>query len=223
MSAKRIGQRRFDAAQWRSGLDVPAPCGYQQRTGARCAGAPGRGRLATVNPVERLNPQDKITGREIVEFWQWAYSALEDNTVRGVLAEWLVGVALACVDDVRQAWGPWDLETATGVHVEVKASGYVQRWEQNGPSTISFSGLCDSKGEYHADVYVFGVQTATTRDEYDKLDVSQWEWWVADRRSIEQLGQATMGLATVKRIAAGPVAYDDLAAEVERVSRPDPG
>ena len=180
-------------------------------------------RVASVGSVGRLSPQDKIAGRKVGEFWQWAYSALEDNTVRGVLAEWLVGVALACVNDVRQAWGPWDLETESGVHVEVKASGYVQRWEQNGPSTISFSGLCDSKGEYHADVYVFGVQTATTRDEYDKLDVSQWQWWVADRTSIEQLGQATMRLATVKMIATGPVAYDDLAAEVERAGGRDPG
>ena len=180
-------------------------------------------RGVSVISVNRLDPQHKIAGHEVVEFWQWAYSALEDNTVRGVLAEWLVGVALGCVDDVRQAWGPWDLETASGIHVEVKASGYVQRWEQDGPSTLSFSGLCDRKGEYHADVYVFGVQAAMTRDQYDKLDVSQWEWWVADRSSIEQLGQATMGLATVKRIAAGPLAYDDLAAEVERASRPDPG
>jgi hypothetical protein len=167
--------------------------------------------------MDRLDPHDQIAGHDLVEFWQWAYSALEDNTVRGVLAEWLVGNALACAIDVRQAWGPWDLETPSGIRVEVKASGYVQRWEQKGPSQISFSGLCDRQGQFHADVYVFGIQTAKTRDEYDKLDVAQWEWWVADRQSIEQLGQTTMGLATVKRVASGPVAYGELESEVERL------
>lgn len=44
--------------------------------------------------------------------------------MRGVVAEFLVACDLGIVDGFRAEWGPWDLETKSGIKVEVKSSAY---------------------------------------------------------------------------------------------------
>lgn len=50
------------------------------------------------------------------------------NTVRGVIAEFLVASALGISGDMREAWSPFDLLTEDGIKIEVKSSAYVQQW-----------------------------------------------------------------------------------------------
>ena len=65
---------------------------------------------------------------EIKDFWQWAYSNLIDNTVRGKLAEFLVACALGIEKAITQPWAEFDLLSNEGVSIEVKTSGYIQAW-----------------------------------------------------------------------------------------------
>ena len=52
-------------------------------------------------------------------FWQWAASELVGNTLRGMLAEYLVASALGAADGVRKEWDGHDLELRDGYRVEV--------------------------------------------------------------------------------------------------------
>ena len=83
-----------------------------------------------------LSPNEKFVGGEstplavtVGDFWQWAYSDLISNTDRGILAEYIVAIALGIDDTVRVPWGPYDLVTPAGTKIEVKSGSYIQSWK----------------------------------------------------------------------------------------------
>jgi len=61
---------------------------------------------------------------------------------------------------------------------------------------------------YNADVYVFALQTAQSHDAYDPLDVTQWEFYVLSRSTIEGWGAMSIGLRSLRSLAGGPTPYD---------------
>ena len=63
---------------------------------------------------------------------------------------------------------------------------------------------------YNADVYVFAIQTARTHEEYNPLLASQWRFHVLPKRTVEDLGQDSIGLATLEKLAGPSVAYEEL-------------
>lgn len=139
------------------------------------------------------------------------------NNVRGYLAEFLVARAIGAVG-ARIEWDAFDVLALDGTRIEVKSSAYLQVWEQRQLSTIRFSGLrgrtWDRYGvadelTYNADVYVFCVQTATTHDAYDPLDVDQWRFYVLPRRSVEATGNASISLRAIENLTS-VVEYSDL-------------
>jgi hypothetical protein len=181
-------------------------------------------------PPRRLTGREPIAGgrAEVLDFWRWAFSDLRDNISRGVLAEWIVGLALGCVDGVRPAWANHDL-LCGDVAVEVKSGAYLQSWPTKGHSRISFGHLSgrawdEQTGEfadarsYRADVYVFAVQTAREHSAFNPLDVSQWAFWIAPRAAMERLGYRSVSLVTVQAIAEGPMGFGDLVAGVQRAA-----
>jgi len=179
-------------------------------------------------PPQRLVGEETVAGGRatVSDFWRWAFSDLRDNVSRGVLAEWLVGLALGCVDGVRSAWDNADL-VWDGVRIEVKSAAHLQAWRTARHSRIVFTGLSgtawdpeagwDTARSYRADVYVFAIQTAREHARFDPLDSSQWEFWVAPRAAVEGRGTRSLGLASMKAIAEGPVNFDDLQAAVRKV------
>ena len=62
----------------------------------------------------------------ITDFWKWYGSDLVNNALRGNLAEYIVGLALGQQNKIQEGWAAWDL-TYTGIKIEVKSSGYIQR------------------------------------------------------------------------------------------------
>lgn len=156
---------------------------------------------------------------EPLDFWRWAYSDLRSNAVRGVLAEYLVGLALGVDMTVpRTEWAPWDLLTPEGIKVEVKCGAYVQAWAPpEKPSQVRYSGLLarswieGTAGSYtdepgvRADVYVFALQTCRDPEAYDALNLNQWEFRVVpgavvtcwDQQSVALTRLTTLGYAAV--------------------------
>ena len=90
---------------------------------------------------ETLAPGCDLENPTVLDFWQWAFSDLRANNVRGVFAEWLVAKLLNLNPQTRDSWAGWDLETPEGIKIEVKTSAYLQSWSQKRPSVIIFSGL----------------------------------------------------------------------------------
>lgn len=103
--------------------------------------------------------QGRAVGAHLLEFWRWACSDLVNNTMRGALAEYIVGLALGCVDGaVRLGWDATDLCPREGFLVEVKSSAYLQSWPQAELSKIEFdiepktgwyASVVDSVDEHH--------------------------------------------------------------------------
>lgn len=144
-------------------------------------------------------------------FWQWAFSNFADNTIRGILAEYLIGSALKCDMSIpRDPWGNFDLLTPEDIRVEVKASGRVQSWDSRGSKPV-FSGLkgqlatadgasYEGPQEFRADVYVFALQTAEAPEEFRPLDLDQWRFWIISQQRLEALNQKSIGLSRVEKL-----------------------
>lgn len=189
-------------------------------------------------PATPLRPEERFRragaaadSPTVGEFWSWAFSDLRSNTTRGVLAEFLVGRALGACRDVRAAWDDFDLLTADGLRVEVKASGYLQSWRQKRLSRINFgrltgrtwnaeTGAFGEAPELRADVYVFAVQTCQAADRYDPLDLDAWSFFVLSRAAIEKARTRSISIGTIVRLGATEVSFSGLTAAVLAAAPP---
>jgi len=195
----------------------------------RFAGALDRA-LAARNELERTEKKLEAleTEKRLHDELYRAYSDLRTNTARGILAEYLVALAVGSAGGTRREWDDYDVLTRDGVRVEVKSSGYLQVWEQRTLSRITFSGLASrswplggtlaAEASYNADVYVFAIHTAVEHDAYDLLDVEQWEFHVLPVGVVAALGVKSLGLATLRRLSAGAVKWSGLAQAVLEAS-----
>lgn len=179
---------------------------------------------------------DRLTGDEpfqgvdatVQEFWAFAMSDLRMNNIRGYLAEFLVAKAVGATGP-RVEWDAYDVLTPEGIRVEVKSAGYLQVWAQRRLSRVSFGSMkgrtwTPEGGEspeatLNADVYVFAIQSATSHDNYDALDVSQWEFYVVGRTAIEATGYASIGLSTLRTLTDGPVDFLHLGDAIQTAAR----
>lgn len=173
-------------------------------------------------PVTPLTGDEPLAGTSatVRDFWSFALSDLKTNIARGVLAEFLVARAVGAQEAVRVSWDNFDVKTPDGIRIEVKSSAYLQGWRQAKLSTIRFSGLTalawdggdgwGAEREVRADVFVFGIQTQKTHEEYDALDVAQWDWYVASANSVVEHGARSVGVGFLERYAEGPLGYDEI-------------
>ena len=168
------------------------------------------------------------------DFWAWAFSSIMDNTLRGLFAEWLVAVAVGSADDFRVEWGSYDLETPTGIKLEVKSSGYIQSWHQKRLSRISFNiketlSWSPDTNEFEdeknrpAEVYVFCVLKWKDKITIRPLDVSQWRFYVISTKAINLKlgGQKTVSLGRLEEIGLIPLEYHQLKEAIEVVNESD--
>lgn len=168
------------------------------------------------------------TGAALRDFWAWGMSDLRTNTVRSLLAEFLVARAVGAASKPRVEWDAYDVLTPEGIRLEVKSGAYLQAWEQSRLSTVVFGGLSartwsptdgyNTASSYNADAYVFAVLTATEHDNYDALDVAQWLFWVLPVHVVAGTGQRSMRLSRVEALAGAAVAYDALAQRIRDVA-----
>jgi len=152
----------------------------------------------------------KLTGSEpfintdkqftVLDFWQYGFSNLNSNVLRGALAEFLVENALKDADDIviRNPWGDFDVEYQ-GKKIEVKCCSYLQDWDQAKLSTIRWSGLkakdlywgtavngeyVESEASYKSDIYVLSLLKHKDPDTLDILDMSQWSFYVLSKEEL---------------------------------------
>jgi hypothetical protein len=181
-------------------------------------------------PPQTLEGSNPFKGLDasVLDFWRWAFSDLRDNTVRGVLAEFLVAAALGRTDERRKGWDNFDVQTPAGVRVEVKASGYLQSWAQAKHSRLNFGRVAartwdantnefGAEPEVRADVFVFAVQTCEDPSTYDALDISQWEFYVVAAGPVRECGYKSVGISWVRRHAE-PVRFAELATAIEHAA-----
>jgi hypothetical protein len=156
-----------------------------------------------------------LAAADILDYWSWAYSDIVGNTNRGALAEFIVARAIGSEPPVRTDWAAYDLDTPSGIKVEVKSSAYLQSWYQATVSAPTFS-IRKARGWFpetnevseeplrHSDVYVFCL-LAYKGDKrmLDPLDLSQWEFYVVKTTEIDRIfgERSSIGINRVKDLS----------------------
>lgn len=173
-----------------------------------------------------------LEGTCLGDFWRWGYSDLMDNTVRPVLAEFIVGSLLGVESKGRVAWDAADLLYCDH-HIEVKSAGYLQSWSQQGPSRIVFdiarkraweatSNTQASIPSRYAECYVFCLLFHQNPTTVNPLDLGNWRFWVLATEAInDTLGdQKTLSLSRLEGLTRA-VAAQQLRTEVDEKLRLD--
>ncbi|MFG3364254.1 hypothetical protein ACGF0K_04675 [Streptomyces sp. NPDC048156] len=148
------------------------------------------------------------------EFWTWACSDLANNTMRGILAEYLVATALGAAAGTRTEWDTVDIRTPENWRVEVKSSAYLQSWAQAKLSEISFSiapasgwdaqtGIASPEILRRSDVYVFCLLHHQDKQTLDPLDLDQWTFYVLPTPVLDERcrTQRTIRLSSLERLS----------------------
>lgn len=178
----------------------------------------------------------------VIDFWKWAFSNLDDNTIRGTFAEFVVKTALdeGVVNHnlYTRGWAEYDLDGPKipalnrNARIEVKCTGLVQSWGIKHPERASFSiapakkldpvkldYLEDAPRQRNNDLYVFCVYKASDLSE-DVLDMSLWEFYVIPTQMIENdpplFKQKSLSLTRLKSISC-PVTYSELYGTIKNI------
>lgn len=169
----------------------------------------------------------QINGQELpidlLSFWQWSSSDLVGNALRGLLAEYIVAIALSTNENTRTEWDAFDIETPNGIRVEVKSGAYIQSWSQKRLSTIQF-GIQETKGwdaktntysaerKRQSDVYVFCVLTHKDQDSINPLNLDQWDFFVISTTELTKAvgNQKTISLKKLLKIGLRAVKFGEI-------------
>lgn len=169
-------------------------------------------------------------GFDLLSFWQWAKSDLVSNATRGIIAEYIVARALGLAEKgVRDEWAPVDLETSSGIKVEVKSSAFVQSWHQKRLSSVTIktpktrawdadTNTQSNESKRQADVYVFALLAHTDKATIDPLNLDQWRFYVLPTSVLDNRtrSQHSITLRSLEKLCSGAIAYAELPEAVER-------
>lgn len=172
---------------------------------------------------ERFTDGPHELAADVLSFWQWSASDLVSNTMRGVLAEYIVALALGIEQGVRREWDAYDLLFDGRIKIEVKSAAYVQSWHQEKPSTIQFgvakkrawdaeTNVVAAEPCRSADVYVFALLAHTDRTTINPLDLSQWKFFVLPTAALaaRERSQHSITLRSLEALAGGALTFGEL-------------
>lgn len=145
---------------------------------------------------EPIRANGETVGK-LADFWSWACSDLASNTMRGILAEYLVATALGTATGTRTEWDTVDIRTPEKWRIEVKSTAYLQSWAQSRPSTVEFkiapasgwdarTGATSAEVRRRSDVYVFCLLHHQDKQTLDPLDLDQWTFYVLPTRVLDE-------------------------------------
>jgi hypothetical protein len=180
--------------------------------------------------------QGNDIGANLLGFWRWACSDLVNNALRGALAEYIVGLALGCVDgDVRLQWDATDLCTSQGCLVEVKSSAYLQSWPQTKLSKIVFD--IEPKKGWHAktntnaaerkrqaEVFVFCLLAHKDKTTVDPLNLDQWDFYILSTNRLNAAvgEQKSITLESLRQLNPTKASFADLRTCIEAAAKEPP-
>ena len=139
----------------------------------------------------------------LIDFWSWNQSDLIENRTRGILAEYIVKNALEVTNNERIEWDDYDLMTETGLKIEIKSASYIQTWEQDKFSKISFDISVNkrSKSERKSDFYIFCLLDCKNQNEINPLILEQWTFFLVETNEINNVlkSQSTLSLNSLRK------------------------
>ena len=180
--------------------------------------------------AERFHNGSHNLDVDLLSFWQWSGSDIISNATRGVIAEYIVALALDVdVSGIREEWAAYDLTTSAGIKIEVKSAAYVQSWFQKTFSRISFripktlawdadTNKQSSTPCRQADVYVFALLAHKDKPTVSPLNVSQWQFYVlaTEVLNARARSQHSIMLRTLEKLTGDPLKFVDVKQAVEK-------
>lgn len=163
-----------------------------------------------------------LLNRTLLDFWRWSASDLVSNTLRGILAEYIVASALELPQEARVEWDAFDLKTPAGLKLEVKSAAYLfgiaptRAWDEE-------VGHHSQNRQRQADIYVFCFLHHQDKATVDPLDMTQWTFYLL-RASVldERLPlQRSIGPASLLKLNALQCVYEELAPAVNVLALKD--
>ena len=179
---------------------------------------------------EKFQYLNEALPHTVHSFWQWAYSNLPANNLRGHLAEFIVASAVGDESATRIEWADHDLVTQSGRRVEVKSAAYLQSWRQSKLSAISFD-IAPAKGKDKdteswggdrmrtSDAYVFCLLKHEDKPSLDPLNLDQWAFYVLPTAVLntERRSQKTLTLGSLLKLDPVECKYDDIAKKIDQL------
>ncbi len=186
-----------------------------------------------INLIKKTGDERFYSGREkhnntLKNFWQWAFSDLINNTMRGALAEYIVAASLGITDMPRPSWAAFDLDY-NGIKIEVKSSAYLQSWFHKEFSKIVFgipkTLAWDEKiGEFfgepkrQADIYVFCLLKHRVLATLDPLNMDQWEFYLLPTAVLNDMhDKKSISLKKLESLKATKSTYEKLKENIDRL------
>ncbi len=166
----------------------------------------------------------------LLDFWSWAFSDVLTNTTRGMLAEFIIAMALKIdIKKPRDGWAKFDLIYKKH-GIEVKSASYHQRWYQERLSTISFNvskrkgwdentNKLDPISKRQADIYVLSLLAEKAREKVNPLDIDQWQFWVVGTSFFDDRARSQHSItynSLVKEIGA-PIFFSQLKSAIDNL------
>jgi len=165
---------------------------------------------------EAFSHHDHKLTFNLLDFWSWSQSDLLNNTLRGVLAEYIVRQDLGIKKSTRTEWDAYDLKTENGTTIEIKSAAYLQSWNQTKLSTISFD-IAPTKGwnaetdEYaaetkrQADYYVFCLLHHKDKKTVDPMKLEQWTFYVLQTQVLDEQKKYQKRISLNALVALNPI------------------
>ncbi len=161
------------------------------------------------------------------DVWKWAYADFLPNAQRGVLAEYIVALAVGAASTARKMWDAVDVVSPTGLQIEVKSASYLQAWRQTSLSRIRFDiapkRVWEEKSRQYSEVasrraavYVFALFETIELEKADPLELGQWSFRTCSCADLEREfgAQRSVSLAALDAIGLRRLSYQDLCSEL---------
>ena len=140
--------------------------------------------------------------------------------------------ALGISQPFRVEWDAYDLITETGLKIEVKSAAYLQSWNQEKLSKISFgiaptiawypqtNTYSDHKKRW-ADYYIFCLLHHQDKSTIDPLDMDQWTFYVLSSQVLneEKKDQKTISLGALLKLQPVGCKFGEIQAVLEELSK----
>jgi len=179
---------------------------------------------------ENFRAKGKPLDNKLLGFWQWTCSDLSSNTMRGILAEYIVAYELGIATNTRREWDAYDLTTKDGVKLEIKSASYLQTWTQPKLSEILFDiaptkGWNASTNEFsseikrQADVYVFCLLHYKEKSMLDPLDLDQWTFYLLPTSVLntKKPNQKKIGLSSLLKLSPTEVSFGEIGSAIKKI------
>jgi len=185
----------------------------------------------------------KLTGNEffknnnfsILEFWQYGFSNLNSNVLRGFLAEFIIENLLKDKSEIeiRNPWNDFDI-LYKNRKIEVKCSSYIQDWDQEDFSKIIFSGLKakdlywskavsefnrDNKKDYKADIYVLCLVNHKNPETLDLLNLDQWSFFILTKEELKNISNnsSSISITRLEKNNYTPIKHEEVKKYIDNI------